>query len=233
MSFDNIWEKEIYLQGKHVNRYPQGEFVSIFFRALKFLDNSKDTVILELGSGTGNNLAFMSELGFNVYGVDGSKTACELSENFLNSKCLNAKIFNAEFGKLPFENNFFDMIVDRESTYCGTIDDIIKWWDDASRVLKRGGVIISFMYSDDNYWCKKAEIDQSIATKIHKNTFNNFNIGTFKNTGIINFASYEEILNIFKFVDFKLINKHSNETIKSSDNSDYSYKEWIIIGVKK
>lgn len=31
MSFDTNWENEIYSQEKHINRYPYGELVSVFF----------------------------------------------------------------------------------------------------------------------------------------------------------------------------------------------------------
>ena len=236
MSFSKEWEKEVYSQRKQINKYPYGEFVSIFFNSLKFLPEKKEKKnikILELGCGTGNNIKFMSELGYDVYGVDGSKSACIIANDFLLHQKIEATIIKSNFQELPFENDSFEMIVDREATYCGTINDIKESWKEASRVLKKGGIVISFMYTTDNKWCKKANNDNSLANKIEKNTFTNFKDGNFKNTGIVHFTEYKEIFEIFEFLDIKLINKHSNNTVFSDKTIDFSYDEWIIIGVKK
>ena len=70
--FDTSWE-ENYKRGKAFNKYPYGELVSVFFNSLKYSTTPVEN-ILEVGCGAGNNLWFMGELGFNVYGVDGSET---------------------------------------------------------------------------------------------------------------------------------------------------------------
>ena len=62
MSFDNSWETSIYSKGKHINSYPYGELVSVFFNSLKYLKTGiktkEEMKILELGCGAGNNLWF-------------------------------------------------------------------------------------------------------------------------------------------------------------------------------
>ncbi len=236
MLFSAEWEEEVYSKNKQINRYPYGEFVSIFFKSLHFLSQqkeAKDIKILELGCGTANNIKFMSEQGFDVYGVDGSKSACEIGTHFLSDQGLSATIIEAQFQKLPFENNFFDILVDREAMYCGTLDSIKQSWNEASRVLKSGGIVISFMYTTDHKWCQKANSSKEIATEIEKNTFTNFTEGNFKNTGIVHFSEYDELFIIFDFLDIKFINKHSNNTVFSDGAVDFSYDEWIIVGVKK
>lgn len=145
MSFDNSWESLIYGKNKHINQYPYGELVSVFFNSLKYLPedirkNRKTTKVLELGCGAGNNLWFINELGFQVYGIDGSKTACEIGKNNLKNRGADSvHIQQAYFDKLPFDDNSIDIVIDRESTYCGTSKNIKKWWVEANRVLKRGG----------------------------------------------------------------------------------------------
>ena len=235
MLFSMEWEEEIYSQSKQINRYPYGEFISIFFNSLKFLSNKskkKDIKILELGCGTGNNIKFISELGYDVYGVDGSKSACRIANDFIRENNLEATIIESKFQILPFKDESFDMLVDREAMYCGTLDSIKESWKEANRVLKQGGVVISFMYTVDNIWCKKANKDNSIATKIENNTFIDFKEGNFKNTGIVHFCEYDELFQIFNFLDIKLINKHSNNSIFSDGSMSFSYDEWIVIGVK-
>jgi len=235
MSFSMEWEKKVYSQNKQINRYPYGELVSIFFNSLNYLNNNhkKNIKILELGCGTGNNVKFISELGYDVYGIDASQSACEIANNFIKENNLKATILESKFNNLPFDDNNFDMIIDREAMYCGTLNDIKESWLEANRVLKNGGVIISFMYTSDNTWCKKANEDDYIATKVEKNTFIDFKQGNFKDTGIVHFCEYDELFSIFNFLDIKLINKHTNNTVYSDGSMEFAYDEWIVVGVKK
>jgi len=236
MSFSAEWEKEIYSKNNQINKYPYGEFISIFFNSLKFLTNKskkKDIKILELGCGTGNNIKFISELGYDAYGVDGSTSACSIANSFIKKNNLEATIIESKFQTLPFKDEYFDMVVDREAMYCGTLNSIKESWKEANRVLKEGGIVMSFMYTVDNIWCQKANNDNLVAIKIENNTFTDFREGNFKNTGIVHFTEYDELFEIFDFLDIKLINKHSNHTVFSDNSISFSYDEWIVIGVKK
>lgn len=237
MSFDYKWEKNIYSEGKHLNRYPYGELVSIFYNSLKYLDtgiNNKSNIkILELGCGAGNNLWFFSENGFDTYGIDGSNSACNIAKELCQSKKQKVNIQQAYFDNLPFEDNSMDIIIDRESTYCGTKENIKRWWKEASRVLKVGGIIISFKFSDKNPDLLKILSGELNATKIETNTFEDIEKGTFKDTGIVHFSTYDELFEIFNFCDIKYINQHSAKTIYDTVNNQYNFDEFIIVGVKK
>jgi len=237
MSFDNNWESNIYAKNLHINKYPYGELISIFFNSLKFLNtnsiNRQNTKVLELGCGAGNNLWFFAEQGFDTYGIDGSKSACTIAREVCNSKNLKVTIQQAYFDKLPFENESIDIIVDRESTYCGKFEDIKKWWTEVNRVLKKGGIVISFKFSDDNPDLLEIKNGALKAKTIEANTYESIENGTFCNTGIAHFSTYSELFDIFSFCDIKFINKNSSTTIYSTCNNQYNYSEWIIVGVKK
>ena len=238
-SFDKSWEDLIYAKQQHINRYPYGELVSIFFNSLKYLPegirrNKKQLKVLELGSGAGNNLWFINELGYQVYGIDGSETACNIAKKNLKKRgASNIVIQQAYFDELPFGNDSIDLIIDRESTCCGKFSDIKRWWSEANRVLKKEGVVISFKFSDDNpslIDIKKGKIN---ATFIEENTYTNVDKGTFKDTGIVHFSTYNELFDLFDFLDIKFINKHDNKTIYNSGDHSFHYSEWIVVGVKK
>jgi len=237
MKFDIHWEDKIYSQRKHINRYPYGELVSVLFNSLKYLKtgmpNKKDINVLELGCGAGNNLWFLHELGFNVFGIDGSTSACKIAKELCNEKNAQVNIVHGYFDSLPFEDNKFDIIIDRESTYCGTQENIKLWWEEANRVLKQGGVVISFKFSDDNPDLIKIKNNTLEAKFIEDNTYTDIKGGTFANTGIVHFASYVEIFDTFSFLDVKYINKHTANTVFDNCNNQYNYAEWIIVGVKK
>lgn len=237
MSFDNSWESNIYEKNIHINKYPYGELVSIFFNSLKFLNtnsaNRQNTKVLELGCGAGNNLWFIAEQGFDTYGIDGSKSACIIAKKVCDSKNLKVHIEQSYFDKLPFENESIDIIVDRESTYCGKFKDIKKWWREVDRVLKKGGIVISFKFSDDNPDLLEIKKGVLKAEMIEPNTYQNIENGTFFDTGIAHFSTYNELFDIFSFCDIKFINKNSCTTIYNTCNNQYNYSEWILVGVKK
>ncbi|MBU1659453.1 class I SAM-dependent methyltransferase [bacterium] len=238
MSFDESWEKQIYSQNKHINRYPYGELVSIFFNSLKFLPQErcgekKEMKILELGCGSGNNLWFLSELGFDVYGVDASSSACAIAKKECEKRGTYPNILEASFDKLPFEENCFDIIIDRESTYCGTKESIKNSWSEANRVLKSKGVVISFMFCDDSPDLLKIQNKEIQATCLEPNTYTDVQKGTFKDTGIVHFTSYDELLDIFSFCDIQFINKNTSLRVYNNSNNQFNYCEWIVVGVKK
>ncbi len=234
---DQAWEEKIYSQNAHINRYPYGELVPTFFQALKFLKNAsssrQETKVLEIGCGAGNNLWFFCREGFDVYGIDGSDSACAIAAEQLDKHGFSPTLKRADFGDLPFEDQSFDIIVDRESTYCGTLEEIKTNWQEANRVLKPGGMVISFIYRDDHPDCVRANRDENFATKIEKNSFTGFQSGSFKDTGIAHFSTREDLDEIFDFLDIKFINKHSTETMYDSCDHRYHYSEWIVVGVKK
>jgi len=104
-----------------------------------FIDKFQPKIILDAGCGTGANINFLNKSNdkYQIYGVDISKEALDLAKEY---KIQN--IFQANVSKLPFENNFFDLI------YCmdvlgnlnpeETHQTIAEFW----RSLKKDGVLI-------------------------------------------------------------------------------------------
>ena len=79
MSFDSNWEKEVYSKNKQINEYP---FEWIVSSSKRYISKYKNKKVVELGSGTGNNLLFFNKLGFKeVVGIEGSKSAVKITRN--------------------------------------------------------------------------------------------------------------------------------------------------------
>jgi len=182
-----IWEKQR-VEGKHVSTYPFSELPSCIFRKYGRDTDKSNIKVLELGSGTGNNLWFFAREGFNVYGIEISKTAVNISRKLLKKENLKADIIVGSFVDLSmFKDSYFDLVLDRCSLYCLDKADFYKALSEVSRVLKRGGSFLSFMYSDESECLKYGE-------KIGENTYQNFKKGPFEDVGMGNFVNVDELL---------------------------------------
>ena len=236
MSFDKSWDENIYSKGKALNRYPYGELISTFFQSLKYLDSSKkreEMKVLEIACGAGNNLWFIKELGFDVYGIDGSGIAIEAAEKLFKERGLTGHFQKAFFDSLPFDNDSFDILIDRGGTVCNTAEGMIKTWKEASRVLKPSGVFIAFMLNDHHPSFKYASENPDSAKFLSERTISQITKGDLVDVGTITFVNLNDIKELFKFGEIKQIKEHYSEIVYPKTGTDATgYSEYIVIGVK-
>lgn len=110
---DPVWEKEVYGKGNFV-RCPYDQIATFVFRNLPSKPRHQ-TRILEIGCGPGNNLMFLSQEGFDVAGTDASPKAIEYARCRLGGA---ADLKVAEFPELPFSDESFDLVVERNAILC-------------------------------------------------------------------------------------------------------------------
>ena len=198
-SFDNKWEKNIYGQGKQLNLYPFSDVVSYVMRLFGERLKANETLrALEVGFGGGNNIVFLAQAGFKTYGIEGSHSACKFAMEQVKINGLNANLMVGDFVKLPYSDNFFDLVLDREAIYCNVPSAISQTIGEVYRVLKRGGLFLTFMYSLE-HGSRLSDEGRLIDT----NTYTDFNKGSFAGTGVTHFFSEEEILNQY-LKDFEI-----------------------------
>jgi len=196
--FDPRWER-IYAtsEGQHLNRYPFGDLVSVFFRCLRHLDSgtaSADAMrVLELGCGAGNNLMMPLNEGMGSFGVDGSISAIRISRDRCRDAPAVPRLCVADFCYLPYAQESFDLVIDRESVCSNDSAGIERVFAEVARVLKPGGLYLSFMYSLEDGHRLQALAEPGLAVEIEPGTFSEFREGTFAGTGRIHFFSREEI----------------------------------------
>lgn len=226
-----VWEM-IYSQGKQLNRWPYGDLVSRVMRmySIHFKERIKrgeKIKVLEVGSGAGNNLWFLSEVGFDVYGCDGSDTAVKVSQEYLKNRGYSPQIDRVNLTALPYDSNVFDLIVDRQAIYANKMSDIRTIFSEVERCLKPGGFFLGYLFSEKDDSPKKYG-----AKEIEPRTYIDFKEGPFKDTGFAHFFSKEELANdVLKNFDIESLVHHQFQ--QEVPNLFLELAEWIVVARKK
>ena len=132
-------------------RYPNESLIqflaSRYFRLSEL--ERKLTRILEVGCGSGANLWMMAKEGFDTHGMDSSIKSLELACNHLAEKWgVEAGLREGSFTKLPYEQSYFDVLVDVVSLQHINLEDSRLALQEICRVLKPDGVFFSYRLSD-------------------------------------------------------------------------------------
>lgn len=110
----NLNRDEIFKERKNILSYARGE-------------------ILELGIGTGNNIAYYPE---NVKKI----TAIDSYVREIRSERINVELYPYSCEDMKFEDNQFDAVV---CTFClCSVTDVSKTLSEVKRVLKDGGIFL-------------------------------------------------------------------------------------------
>lgn len=147
-SIDPVWEAEIYGQGRHLNRWPFDIVVSFVFRHYPREKARGDVRILEVGCGAGNNLWFAAREGFSVAGIEGSPSAVAFARRRFDEEGLRADLRVGDFTALPFDDDAFDLVIDRGSLTCCGREARRRAVAEVRRVLVPGGKFLFNPYSD-------------------------------------------------------------------------------------
>ena len=186
MSFDTIWEEK-YATG-HSQKYPWDSVVSFVYRNIPRDRPPHEVKILEVGCGTGSNLWFAAREGFAVSGIDASNSAIETAKNRFKTDGLAGDLRTADFTDLPFDDECFDLVIDRAALTCCGHASRTKALGEIARVTVPGGRFLFTPYADTHTsrTCGDAQQD---------GTINQITGGTLQGVGQICFASQEDIMN--------------------------------------
>lgn len=106
---------------------------------------SKDSVVLDLGCGAGNNAVYLSKMGHNVTGIDLSDSMITIAKN----KKSNAKFVKGDICRLNFENNSCNSII-LSYIFCHlSRKDIEKCLARIHDILMREGVLFIELFTGD------------------------------------------------------------------------------------
>lgn len=99
--------------------------------------------VLDAGCGIGPVLWFLASVGVDAYGFDGSEAAVTAAQDLLRSKQLLASVLVADAGSLPYEDDFFDVVVDNGMITGNSLPNSRIILREVHRVMKQGGLFFS------------------------------------------------------------------------------------------
>ena len=129
----NNWEK-IYENGNYFY-YPDSNFVSLFFKIKKYFFSFNKC--LDFGCGSGNNSEFLQLYFQEIYVVDISINALEITKKRLSLK--ENKYFNTI---IQDDMNELDCILAWQSLYYGTFTDFKDKLFKLIKILNKNGIIM-------------------------------------------------------------------------------------------
>ena len=100
----------------------------------------KNLRILDVGTGTGFLALLLAEMGYNVTGIDISRSMLEKSRQNADKMRLSVDFMHGDAEKLPFEDETFDIVVNRNLLW--TMPHPMAAVDEWSCVVKSGGRLV-------------------------------------------------------------------------------------------
>lgn len=221
MSWSPVWEDVF--RGHEWGKYPPDDLVRFVARNFYKDRNRKEVKILEVGCGPGANLWYMAREGFSVYGIDGSETAIKRANERLDRECQgwSGKLMVGDFIKLPYEDEFFDGVVDNEAIYCNSYENSKIIYKELARVTKKNGKLFSRTFSTGCWGDgtgKKVGHNAWIASE-----------GPLFEKGYSRFTDLNEISDLMR--DFNLTEVEL--LTRTMGNRKHEIKEWLIVGERK
>ncbi len=152
---DPIWEKK-YSQG-HGEKYPWDCVVSFVFKYAPQYRSRNEVKLLEIGFGSGCNLWFAAREGIAVSGIEASKTAVINARKWFADEKLAGDLRQGNFRELPFADEQFDLVIDRDSLCCVGVEDLRRAIGEIYRVLRPGGKFFYNTYADSHSSLRSGE----------------------------------------------------------------------------
>jgi ubiquinone/menaquinone biosynthesis C-methylase UbiE len=195
--------------------------VPFIMEALPVFRRIKASRILDLGCGAGRNSIYLAKCGFDVVGVDISRSALRKAKSRFEAEGVeNIAIVCASMTHLPFINHSYDVVISVSVIHHAVKEAVGKTIGEIHRVLKDNGLFLANLLSVKDY-------RYGSGLKIEDGTFRVFEYFEDKQfEEVHHFFSQEEIQNLL--ARFKRI---SVEPIESG-GGERSHKYWKIVAEK-
>lgn len=205
---DPIWE-EIH-SSRIWGVYPV-EYI-IRFVARNYYKLQRDKVrILDFGCGAGAHTWYLAREGFDTYAFDGSKSAVTNTAEMLKREKLEAHLSVQDGTALEYSDNFFDVVIDNVCIYANKLEDIHLMYENAFRVLKKGGRLLTASFGEELSGYKTGR-------EIEPDTYVDIADGVLEGRGTSHIWKEEELRKTLEKAGF---GKLSKDVIKYTDGDSF------------
>lgn len=148
-------------------KYPEELMLKAIFGGYSEMNISinKNSKVVDIGCGFGNNLIPFANIGCKVYGVEIDKDICNITKKILKRKFPNKKI-NIKTGHnrlVPFKNNLFDLVMTNTLHYENNINDVHLALKEYHRVIKKNKFFyITTTGNKSDFFSKTKKISNNI-----------------------------------------------------------------------
>lgn len=127
-------------------KHPTREFREYFSGEKKFLKQylSKDSVVLDIGSGSGRTMKELAKFTRKFIGIDNDPDAIALSRKNLKG-IKNIELYLEDAEKMSFSNKYFDVVF-IGLTFCNFGETKMKILSEIKRILKDDGRFVFTVY---------------------------------------------------------------------------------------
>ena len=133
--------------------------------SLSLFDGCNVRSVLDLGCGAGRHCVFLAKEGFNVVGIDFSKSSLKIAREWVRREKLgNVDFVRGTMTHLPFTANFFDAVISVSVLHHAVKREIANAVREVHRVLRREGLLIANLASVEDHRFGKGE-------KVEEGTF--------------------------------------------------------------
>jgi hypothetical protein len=137
---------------------------------------------------------------------------------------LKGELRVGDFSSLPYDDNCFDLVIDRGALVCVGESEHVKAIDEVQRVLKKGGVFHYNGYADSHSSSRSGDIGCD-GVRV------NIKDGSLVGVGQLYFVSRLDIDRLFK-VGWKLLQVQRKEYLDMASPSYRMHSEWLVHAVK-
>lgn len=208
-SFDPVWEN-LHKTYMPPDTWPMDDLIRHVARHFYKVPERQLVRTLDLGCGSGASTWYLARAGFDVCAVDGSVQAVKHCHERLKRENLRADIQRADFLDLPYPDNTFDLVLEVHSFMCATTAMARQFVQEAYRVLKPGGILLSRTAADDCYGV-------GLGQYVEKNVWKDSPSGPFCNMGVVRFMSREDVPSLYAPFTVTAIEK-SFTTLNNGEN---------------
>jgi ubiquinone/menaquinone biosynthesis C-methylase UbiE len=216
MSWDQTWEKVF--ASRQWGKYPSESVIRFVARNFFKVPERSEVKILEIGCGGGANLWFLSKEGFCAYGIDGSESAIAQASALMKKEGQQANLFVGDVIALPYQDNFFDAVLDVQCLSHNTMESCSKILSEISRVMKVGGVFYSRTFSD------QCSISPN-ATRLRPFEYKDIPDGNFTGCGYIKLLNTPQVADLYRS-RFRI--NYQDFSSYTYDNGKYNVAEHVL-----